>query len=161
MTAVAYADEANTIFTGSIDNQVTAWDIRKGGRVYSMRGHTDTVTYLALHPKGTHILSNSMDSTIRSWDIRPFVQGKRHCKTFRGGTHNAEKGLLKCSWSPDGKMVSGGSADRMVHIWDELTTEEVSFRAAKIATGLPLTAIFEALSASWSHWLRQLCGVPP
>jgi Prp8 binding protein len=87
----------------------------------------DTITCLSLNPKGTHILSNSMDSTLRTWDIRPFVDGgkKRHDKTFVGGTHNAEKGLLNCAWSPDGSMVTGGSADRIVHIWDELSGEEL------------------------------------
>ncbi len=43
-----------------------------------------------------------------------------------GGSHNAEKGLLNCAWSADGSMVTGGSADRIVHIWDELSAEEVS-----------------------------------
>lgn len=125
VTAVAYADDTFTVYTGGIDNGITAWDLRKGERVYTMKGHTDTITCLALHPKRTHLLSNSMDGSIKSWDIRPFVTTKRHHKTFLGATHNAEKGLLSCSWSPDGTMVTGGSADRMVHIWDELTTEEL------------------------------------
>ena len=45
--------------------------------VYTLSGHTDTVTYLALSPDGTHLLSNSMDSTLRAWDVRPFVAGSR------------------------------------------------------------------------------------
>lgn len=125
VTSVALSDETNTVYTGGIDNTIVAWDVRKAEKLYAMKGHTDTITCLSLHPKGTHVLSNSMDGTIKSWDIRPFVTGKRHCKTFAGATHNAEKGLLKCAWSADGKMVTGGSADRMVHIWDELTAEEL------------------------------------
>lgn len=68
-----------------------------------------------------------MDNTLRTWDIRPFVDSgkKRHDKTFVGGTHNAEKGLLNCAWSADGTMVTGGSADRVVHIWDEMSAEEL------------------------------------
>jgi WD40 repeat protein len=74
-----------------------------------------------------------MDGTLRTWDIRPFVDDaaggkKRLDKTFMGGTHNAEKGLLNCAWSSDGTMVTGGSADCVVHIWDEFSTEEVSMR---------------------------------
>ena len=122
---MAYADDAHTIYTGGIDNSILAWDTRKHDKKYKMSGHTDTITCLSLHPKGTHLLSNSMDGTIRSWDVRPFVTSKRHCKTFLGTSHSAEKGLLKCSWSADGKMVSGGSSDRMVHIWDELSAEEL------------------------------------
>lgn len=125
VTAAAFADETHTVYTGGIDNGITAWDTRKLQRTFTMNGHTDTITCLSLHPKGTAILSNSMDGTIRSWDIRPFVTGKRFKKQFIGAKHNAEKGLLKCAWSADGKMVTGGSADRMVHIWDEFTAEEL------------------------------------
>jgi Prp8 binding protein len=68
-----------------------------------------------------------MDSSLKTWDIQPFTKSKnRQLKTFQGGKHGAEKGLLKCAWSPDGSMVTGGSSDCMVHIWDEVTTEEVS-----------------------------------
>jgi Prp8 binding protein len=126
VTSVAFDDATDLVYTGGIDNTIVAWDMRKQEKLYAMKGHTDTITCLSLHPKGTHVLSNSMDGTIKSWDVRPFVTGKRHDKTFAGATHNAEKGLLKCAWSADGKMVTGGSADRMVHIWDELTAEEVS-----------------------------------
>ena len=29
--------------------------------------------------------------------------------------------LLHCAWSPDGELVSAGSADRFVYIWDTNT----------------------------------------
>ena len=124
VTSVAYGPD-HQVFTAGIDNWIHCWDVRQTQKIYSMKGHTDTITYLSVHPKGTHLLSNSMDQSLRSWDIRPFVQGSRHKKTFTGATHNAEKALLKCSWSGNGHMVSAGSADGMVHIWDELTTEEL------------------------------------
>ena len=64
-----------------------------------------------------------MDSTLRKWDIRPFVpSGMSRCvSVFQGLKHGAEKGLLRCSWSADGEKVSCGSADRVVHIWDSNT----------------------------------------
>jgi Prp8 binding protein len=132
-TAIAYGADGNTVYVGGIDNGITVWDLRTRKKTMFIKGHEDTITGMALNPAGTHLLTNSMDGTMRTWDIRPFVgmttgEGKkRHCKTFTGATHNAEKGLLNCSWNMDGTLVSGGSADRIVHIWDELTTEEVRF----------------------------------
>lgn len=41
--------------------------------------------------------------------------------------HGGEKNLLKCAWSPDGEMVSAGSSDQAVHIWDEPSTQELYF----------------------------------
>lgn len=37
-----------------------AWDLRKVEVSMSLKGHTDTVTGLAVSPDGTHLLSNSM-----------------------------------------------------------------------------------------------------
>lgn len=125
VTAVAYGDSC--VYSGGLDNCIYAWDLRTLKKSMKMTSHTDTITSLSLHPKGTQLLSHSMDSTLKSWDIQPFAKNKnRLLKTFVGSTHGAEKGLLKCAWSPDGSMVTGGSSDRMVHIWDEVTTEEVS-----------------------------------
>ena len=122
----AVAAEGEHVYSAGLDGLIYCWDIRKQQKVYAMKGHTDTITCLAVHPEGTHLLSNCMDHSLRTWDVRPFISGKnRHCKTFMGHKHNAEKGLLKCSWSRDGSMVTAGSADKMVHIWDEFSTEEL------------------------------------
>lgn len=129
VTSVVFGMDGHSVYSAGIDNCITAWDLRTGDKSMMIKAHSDTITSLALHPKGTHLLSNSMDSTMKSWDIRPFVPDgtKRHCKTFVGATHNAEKGLLNCAWSSDGNMVTGGSADKVVHIWDEMTSEELYY----------------------------------
>lgn len=56
-----------------------------------MKGHSDTVTGLALSPDGSHVLSNSMDNSLRVWDIRPYAPQERCVKMFAGHTHNFEK----------------------------------------------------------------------
>jgi len=130
VTAVAFSIDGAVVYTGGIDNCIHAWDVRNtSDRTMTMHGHSDTVTSLALHPNGTHLLSNSMDGTIRSWDIRPFVENhsKRLVKMFFGATHDAQKALLNCAWSADGTMVTGGSADRVVHIWDHYTAQELYY----------------------------------
>lgn len=128
LAAATDATDASTysLFSSGIDPKIYCWDIRHTSHpVYGMSGHSDTVTSLAIHPETTHILSNSMDQSLRSWDIRPFGGTKRHAKTFTGHGHSAEKGLLKCAWSADGSMVTGGSSDGRVHIWDEVSMQEL------------------------------------
>ena len=118
VTTTCMNDTAEQIISGSIDNDIKVWDIRKNEVLYELKGHTDTITGLSLSPCGSYILSNSMDSTIRIWDIRPYCPADR-CKTIlQGHAHNFEKNLLRCSWSKDGTLVSAGSADRFVYIWD-------------------------------------------
>jgi Prp8 binding protein len=134
VTSVALSLDGTTVYSGGIDNLITVFDIRATQeegqltrKVMSLLGHTDTITCLSLSPDGLQLLSNSMDCTMRSWDVRPFssTPNQRHIKTFVGGTHGADKSLLNCSWSSDGTMIAGGSSDRLVHVWDEYTAEEL------------------------------------
>jgi len=124
--SIAVGHEGHKIYTAGIDPIIHEWDIRYGNKSISMVGHDDIITGLCINPKGTHILSNSMDGTLKTWNIQPFVAGNhRLCKTFLGIIHNSEQKLLHCSWNGSGTMVTGGSADHLVHIWDEFSTNEL------------------------------------
>jgi len=59
--------------------------------LHRMKGHSDTVTGLALSPDGSYVLSNSMDNSLRVWDIRPFAPQERCIKMMVGHAHNFEK----------------------------------------------------------------------
>ncbi|KAF2896925.1 hypothetical protein ILUMI_09249 [Ignelater luminosus] len=121
VTACTFNDTGEQIFSGGIDNDIKVWDVRKNEILYTMRGHTDTVTGLSLSPDGSYLLSNAMDNTLRIWDIRPYAPQERCVKIFSGHQHNFEKNLLRCAWSADGSKVSAGSADRFMYIWDTTT----------------------------------------
>jgi Prp8 binding protein len=118
ITSVTFNDTSDQLFSGAIDNEIKAWDLRQGSVLYSLKGHGDTITGLSLSPNGYYILSNSMDNTVRVWDVRPYAPPERQLKVFQGHQHNFEKNLVRCAWSPDGKRVAAGSADRCVYIWD-------------------------------------------
>lgn len=66
-----------------------------------IEGHQDTITGLSMSPDGTILGSNSMDNTIRYWDIKPFAPQTAVLKLFEGAVHSQEKILLKPNWSPD------------------------------------------------------------
>ena len=175
VTAVAIADDGNIVYTGGIDNIIRKWDLRKGGEpdgaCLSLRGHSDTITGLAVSRDNKTLLSNSMDCSLRAWNIQPFVAGTaadeveqgaaRYEKLFQGHHHGAEKNLLKCGWSRNMDLVCAGSADRVVHIWDANTTEiayqlpghmgsvnEVCFH--------PSQAIIASCSTDKNIWLGEL-----
>ena len=40
ITAVAYANDGNAVYTGGIDNCITAWDLRQMRKSMGMKGHT-------------------------------------------------------------------------------------------------------------------------
>ncbi|KAL1958857.1 hypothetical protein VTO42DRAFT_3694 [Malbranchea cinnamomea] len=118
ITAVALAEAGNEIYSGGIDNDIRVWDIRKRAIVYSMLGHTDTITSLQISPDGQTLLSNSHDSTVRTWDIRPFAPAERHIRTYDGAPTGLEKNLIRASWDRTGEKIGTGSGDRSVVIWE-------------------------------------------
>lgn len=121
ITAVALAEAGNELYSGGIDNDIKVWDIRKKAVVYTMAGHTDTVTSLHVSPDAQMLLSNSQDSTVRTWDIRPFAPVDRHIRTYDGAPAGLERNLIKASWNAKGDKIAAGSGDRSVVVWDVRT----------------------------------------
>jgi Prp8 binding protein len=52
----------------------------------TLKGHSDTVTGISLSPDGSHLLSNSMDNTLRVWDMRPYAPANRCVRMMTGMT---------------------------------------------------------------------------
>ncbi|EEQ33244.1 wd-repeat protein [Microsporum canis CBS 113480] len=121
VTAVALSEAGNEIYAGGIENDIHVWDIRKRAITYSMIGHTDTISSLQISPDSQTLLSNSHDSTARTWDIRPFAPADRHIRTFDGAPTGLEKNLIRASWDAKGEMIAAGSGDRSVVVWDVKT----------------------------------------
>jgi len=122
VTSVTFSDDSTQLFTGGIEAEIHCWDLRKEGVIYSLSGHTETITGLRLNREGSFLLSNAMDLTLRSWDVRPYVKGSRAAGTFTGHQHDFQQNLLRCAWSHDGSKVSAGSSDTYVYIWDTKTS---------------------------------------
>jgi WD40 repeat protein len=45
------------------------WDLYSGQCLGTLRGHTDSVTAVALTPDGRRVVSGSWDLTLRVWDL--------------------------------------------------------------------------------------------
>eukprot|EP00954_Amorphochlora_amoebiformis_P008595 668220-Amorphochlora_amoeboformis.AAC.1 len=121
--ACCFSDDSTQAFTGGIDEEIKVWDLRKEKVLYKLKGHRDCVTGLELSVDGRHLLSNSMDNSLISWDVRAYVSTPRFTRKFMGhrnvirllcrrlmeqhnSQHNMDKTLLKCAWSPDGTKIT-------------------------------------------------------
>jgi len=104
-----------------LDNEIHVYDVRKNQEVYTLTGHSDTPTSLALSPNGAYLLSPSFSSQTIIHDVRPFSPSpNRIHRVLQGAPAGFEGALLKGAWSKDdnGHRVAVGGADRMVCIWD-------------------------------------------
>jgi Prp8 binding protein len=122
LTSVALLDERHLLFTGGIDNVITAWDVRKASApAWTLNGHSETISSLKVDPEGSFLLSASMDNSLRIWDVRAYAPEQRCTKVIRGITNGIDRSLLRANWSPDGAFVGCGSSDRNVYIFDTLS----------------------------------------
>lgn len=123
ITSVAIAEAGNELYSGGIDNDIKAWDMRKHEVVFTMNGHTDTVTSLEVSPDAQALLSYSHDGTARTWDIRPFAPVDRQIKAYIGAPAGMEKNLIRASWDASGKRIASGSGDGTAVVWDAQSTK--------------------------------------
>ncbi|KAL5119785.1 hypothetical protein ACEQ8H_002391 [Pleosporales sp. CAS-2024a] len=121
ITATCLSEAGNELFTGGIDNDIKVWDLRKQAVTYTLMGHTDTVTSLQMSPDNQTLLSNAHDSTVRTWDVRPFAPADRRIQTYDGAPTGQERNLLKASWDATGEKIAAGSGDQSVAIWETRT----------------------------------------
>ena len=113
------------MFYGGINNTIHSYNLVTGAEDNVFKGHTDTITGLALSHSGKYLVSNSMDNTVRVWDVSPFVVGdSRLVKTLKSqGQHNFEMNLIRTAWSHDDSKIVVGSADNNAYVWDTDTGE--------------------------------------
>jgi len=121
VTGVCWSADGQHVYVAALDNEIHVYDVRKNERVYTLTGHTDTPTSLALSPNGSFLLSPSFSSQTIVHDVRPFSPSlARIHRVLQGAPAGFENTLLKGAWSrdDDGKRVAVGGADRMVCIWE-------------------------------------------
>lgn len=118
VTAVAVAEAGHELYSGGIDNIIKVWDMRKKAVIYTMPGHTDTITSLEVSPDAQTLLSYAHDGLARTWDIRPFAPTDRSVKSYVGAPMGLEKNLIRASWDGKGTRIASGSGDGTACVWD-------------------------------------------
>jgi WD40 repeat protein len=95
-----------TLFSGSSECTIKAWDIKTGKCIATFEGHEDTVYSLA--GVGETLFSSSDDFTIKAWDIKIGA-----CiATFQGHQRGVN------SLAVVGETLFSGSDDKTIKAWD-------------------------------------------
>ncbi len=136
LLAAALSADGATLYAAGCEGAVLSWEARGGGGVPALRlaGHRETVTGLALNGGGSLLLSQSMDGTVRAWDVRPCPTAAppsaardaaagadvdaRCTRAFAGAKNSHEMLALRCGWAAGGERVCAGSTDRAAYVWD-------------------------------------------
>jgi Prp8 binding protein len=129
LVSVALSGDGEEVVCSGVDGILHVFDVRgtSMNETLLLDAHDDIVTGLAYHAPSARLLSNGMDNVLKSWDLGSFVEEGAHRQVgeFQGFAHTVDSAALRCAWSADGEMVSCGSGDRLVHIWDVPSGEEL------------------------------------
>mmetsp|Transcript_47916 Transcript_47916/g.94090 ORF Transcript_47916/g.94090 Transcript_47916/m.94090 type:complete len:453 (+) Transcript_47916:134-1492(+) len=102
------------IITGSRDNSIRLWDVKKKTLVLELKGHKKRVLCAMFHPGGQFILSGAEDKTIRVWDLSK--QGE--CVKVIEQAHEGGGGFVQSIDCPKHfDLVASCGSDKMVKFW--------------------------------------------
>ena len=85
--------------------------------IYIQKGHTLTITSVAISRGGEYIVSGGDDNTVRLWEVKT---GKE-VRTFKGHTGPISSVAL----SGDNQILASGSNDTTVRLWNVKTGREI------------------------------------
>ena len=122
VSSVSISPDCAVIVSGSQDGTIHLWDVRTGERFHVAIRHSSEVTAVSFLPTNSRrLISSSLDSTVRQWDIDGHQVGLRHLEAVA---------VAHVAYSSDGtRFVSCGGRIATVRDSDS-GTEVVKLRAA-------------------------------
>ncbi|UUM22244.1 pentapeptide repeat-containing protein [Mycoavidus sp. SF9855] len=113
--SVAFSRSAGSgiqwLASGSSDNTVRLWDVKKGTLVHILEGHTSWVNSVAFSPDNEWLASASADKIIKLWKLGVNKPPCEH--TLEGHSYS----VRDVAFSSDNKWLASASIDRTVKLW--------------------------------------------
>lgn len=107
---IAFAPKGNILVSGSYDEAVFMWDVRRAQVMRSLPAHSDPVAGIDVVHDGTLIVSCALDGLIRIWDTH-----SGQCLRTLVMEDNPPATCVK--FSPNGKYVLAWTLDGCIRMW--------------------------------------------
>ena len=129
---LTYSPDGTTIATGD-GNGVHLWNASTGQHKGSLKGHTDSVHFVAYSPDGKNIVGGSWDGRAHLWNVNTGKYKELETKHDSGPSSADNSGRISrrdyvttVVYSPDGTMIAGSIDQNTVHLWDAATGKQIT-----------------------------------
>ncbi|KDQ58712.1 hypothetical protein JAAARDRAFT_193243 [Jaapia argillacea MUCL 33604] len=151
VNAIAFSGDGDHIATGSFDNSIRLWNLKRGGFRRAFTGHEDCVSAISFSPGGDLILSGSWDHSVRLWNRRSGQQ----VRSFEG--HSGH--VTAVAFAPDGTRFASGSDDHTVRIWDCSGVQLCLFKASNSVLSVSFTPDSTSVTSTHGNGTLSLWNI--
>jgi len=144
ITALSWSPDNLYLASGDTEKNVHVWQTVSRTPVAVQKNQHGRINALSWSPDGKRLAAASDDKTVQVWDPLK-VQRSGFFTNWLGGsrsnivyTGHSER-VSTVSWSPDGRRLASGSADKTVQVWDSITGQR-SFLYANRSAGVNTVA---------------------
>ena len=114
VTCLAISPDGDTLVSGSADKTIKIWQLSKGKKLRTLKGHSHGVTCLAISPDGQTLISG-IGEDIKIWDLST----GQALGTLDDNFAKVYGKVITClAISPDGETLISGSDDNTIKIWE-------------------------------------------
>eukprot|EP00493_Phyllostaurus_siculus_P023219 UN23554 len=126
------------IITGSRKGEIIAWNTEEGTRLESFQGHSKWIGGLFLIQNETFLISISIDTTIKFWDVlsgdcvatiktgsllRCGVMNSTNSRLYTGSSANTIKEWYLCDEEQNGARIINGDVEDLQKLREEMVKQ--------------------------------------
>jgi WD40 repeat protein len=131
VTQALFSPDGKTIVSCGGDKVLRVWDANTGKALRTLPGHQGAVLAIAFSRDGKRLASGGADGLVKVWDYAPLTLPSPPAPGGEGRVRGEGRELLSLeghrgvvsalAFSPDGKQLASGGADRTIRLWDPAT----------------------------------------
>lgn len=125
LVSVAFAPNGKLLAAGSVDGNVTVWDLERNQIVKTWIAHPNTIFGINFSPDGKRLVTTGFDGICIVWDV---TSGQAVTKFDGHGRHAGSPQMqmvFSAVFNPDGQRVASAGYDGAVRVWDSTTGQEI------------------------------------
>jgi WD40 repeat protein len=130
VNSVDFSPNGQFLLTGSDDHTARVWSMTSGQTLLTLKGHLAAINSAVFSPDGSspsgdiRLATASDDSVARVWNVTAALTsgaGASEVAALQGHTG----GINDIAYSPNGRQLVTGSADKTVRVWDATSGRSV------------------------------------